>query len=224
MRMIFQLLMLTSSVLLSSCALFQTTSLEDQNVEDLIRSIPAVGEGRGRLGIKQHQYLFSFDALLKENFDWILAANIPLHGEELLVIPNLQEEILKPGQAGLQNRIERGIADYLKSEKQSAALTKTFMLELRSLMRLVLHEKLGEKLDCIKKQQSFECQLATSRYQVIPTANKLLIKKNISAEHEIELIAENLTDSIFNRTSIMVHSQRRSRNAIPLLSLELFWQ
>lgn len=204
---------------LTSCSQFRTQNLQDKKIEELISFLKGEGEGRGRLGINQHQYLFSYEALLKENNDWLLAANIPLHGEEVLVLSDLKNEKATQTQEQLELRIERGISDYLKSKNQSPQLAGQFMQELRSIMRLVLHKKLGEQVACLEN----ECRMGDSIYQVASSPKQLTLKKMLNDEYEIEFAALNLTDSIFRRSNIFLHSKNKSKNTSPLLSLELFW-
>lgn len=207
-------------LMFSSCALFKSANIQDKKIEELLSFLPAEGEGRGRLGLHSNQYLFGFEAVLKENKDWLLAANIPLHGEEILLFPDLQKtESLNETTDGLELRIERGISDYLVSQKKSPALGKTFLLELRGIIRLVLHRQLGEKVTCSKE----ECRFGENIYQVKSSSEQLALKKSIGQEYEIEFVALNLKGSHFKRTSIFLHSQNRASSAPSLLSLELFW-
>lgn len=208
-------------LLLTSCSLFKSQNIQDKKITDLVSYLQGTGEGKGRLGINRQQYLFSFDALLKENFDWILAANIPLHGEEILMLPDLRKESVDEGeQDGLELRIEQDISQYLKSQKQSPAMAKTFLLELRRMMRFVLHKKLGLEVFCSQK----ECQIGEVVYQVEATSKQLSLKKSLSDDYEIEYAAMNLTDSNFQRSNIFLHSKNKSSPSPTLLSLELFWK
>lgn len=204
---------------LSACSLLKHENVQDKKVTELLSSLIGVGEGRGRLGINQQQYLFSFDALLKNKTDWILAANIPLHGEEILVLSNLEKEKGNELREELEVRIERGISEYLRSKKQSPELAGKFLLELRRIMRLVLAPKLDLAVECTENQ----CRMDEVIYQVEATDKQLSLKKSISDEYEIEYTALNLTDSIFKRSNVFFHSKNKSKNTPALLSLELFW-
>lgn len=204
----------------SSCAFFVGSTLKDKKIEELINYLKGTGEGKGRLGINHHQYLFGFEAALKENHDWILAANIPLHGEEILLLKNLsQEKVAGDLEESLEARIEKGIADYLRSQKKSPKLAKIFLIELRRLMRLVLHAKLNLKVTC----HGNECKIGNSSYVVEAKSEELSFKKLLSSDFEIEYIAQNLTGSIFRRGNIFLHSKKPSQTQETLLSLELFW-
>jgi hypothetical protein len=214
---IYALILLLS---LTSCSLFKSQNIQSKKTEDLVSYLQGTGEGKGRLGIGQQKYLFSFDAILKENSDWILAANIPLHGEEVLRLQNLKTVNGEESDGdGLELRIEQGISSYLKSQKQSPELAKTFLQELRNIMRLVLHKKLDLQAICSES----ECRIGETIYQVEATSKQLSLKKSLSEDYEIELIAMNLTDSIFQRSSVFLHSKNKSSSSPTLLSLELFW-
>lgn len=213
---IFSLLFI---LLVSSCSLFKSQNIQNEKVETLLTYLKGEGEGKGRLGIGQNQYLFGFDAIFKENNDWILAANIPLHGEEILLLPDLKQETDNVSSQGLERRIELGISDYLKSQKKNPQMAQVFMLELRRLMRLVFVQKLGLELKCSET----ECRMGEVIYQVKASSKQISLKKDLNSEYEIEFTAMNLTDSIFKRTNIYLHSKNKSSTAPTLLSLELFW-
>lgn len=218
--MLSRIILIYFLLFFSSCALLKSEKKQQKAVEDLLTYLPAEGEGRGRLGLHSHQYLFGFESVLKENKDWILAANIPLHGEEVLIFSDLKEaESAKETLDGFELRIERGISDYLISQNKSPELGKTFLRELRALIRLVLHRQLGEKVVC----SSEECQFGENIYQVNSTPERLILKKTVGPDYEIEFIALNLKDKNYKRTSIFLHSQNRASSAPALLSLELFW-
>lgn len=213
---IFSLLFI---LVLSSCSLFKSQNIQNEKNETLITYIKGEGEGKGRLGINQHQYLFGFDALLKENSDWLLAANIPLHGEEILLLADLKNENTSQSAESLERRIELGISDYLKSQKKNPELARMFMQELRRLMRLVFAQKLGLDLKCTED----ECKMGEVTYQVKATSKQISLKKSLNSDYEIEFIAMNLTDSIFKRSNIFLHSKNKTSTSPTLLSLELFW-
>src|SRR4051812_39014836 len=79
-------------LLVSSCSLFKPNkTLHSSDAEKLLDSVKMTGEGRGRLTLGQSQYVFSVDSILKDDFDWILAVAIPLHGEEVMILPDLRK-------------------------------------------------------------------------------------------------------------------------------------
>lgn len=217
--MLSRIISLLFILVLTSCSLFKSQNIQNEKVETLITYLKGEGEGKGRLGIGQNQYLFGLDAILKENSDWLLAANIPLHGEEILMLPDLKDETADQTTESLERRIELGISDYLKSQKKNPQLARMFMLELRRLMRLVFAQKLGLELKCTEN----ECKMGEVIYQVKATPKQISLKKSLNDDYEIEFIAMNLTDSIFKRSSIFLHSKNKTSASPTLLSLELFW-
>jgi hypothetical protein len=155
---------------LSSCSVFRSQNIQDKKIKDLLSYLPGIGEGKGRLGIDRHQYLFSFDAILKENNDWLLAANIPLHGEEILIFKDIRKEYeFESSNNDFGQRIEQEIRAYLISQKQSPDLAKSFLIEMRTIMRLVLHQKLGLEIMCLEQ----ECRIGETVYRVEATTKKL---------------------------------------------------
>jgi hypothetical protein len=218
--MLSQFIPFTLLLFISSCALFKTQNIKTKNTEQVLSFLKGEGEGKGRLGLGQHQYLFSFDAILKQNTDWILAVSIPLHGEEILVLSDLksQTELIESDQS-FELRIEKGMNDLLQSEKRSPQLVKNFMREFRNLMRFVFHQKLNQNISCVEQN----CSMGDSLYRVEFNHKLISVKKMIDSDYQIELVATNLTDSIFKRTNIFLHSKKSDSKATPILSLELFW-
>jgi hypothetical protein len=216
-RLLLLILIFTNS---SSCSHLGQKSLLEKKLPDLVNSLRGEGEGRGRLGMAQHQYLFSFEAFVNDNLDWVLAAAIPLHGEEILIFKNMQDKN-QPHHASksFELRLLQGIKEFLVSQGESPALASDFLQELRSVLRLVLHQKLKLDLRCEKK-----CQLEDQFYEPIISAGQFSLKKIVLHRYEIELTASNLTDSIFKRTNVVFRLREAPSSRAPLLTLELFWK
>lgn len=179
------------------------------------------GEGKGRLGFEKQQHLFSYDSLLKEGKDWVLAVTIPLHGEEVLILTNLKDrEGPRSPDDSLSIRMERGIADYLRSKKQSGELAGKFLNELRLMVRFVLHKQ----LDLIAQCGDVSCEFEGQTFPIEASPRRLSIKRMLAQGHVLELVAENLTGSIFTKSSFVLRSQTESSEKLPILSLELFWK
>lgn len=211
-------------LLLQNCASFKTVNLKAQQSEALLASVKITGEGKGRLGIESNQYLFSFDALLKKPSDWILAANIPIHGEEILQFTNLtSEQTIEDSRDPFEVRIEQGIAQYLKDRKKDAKLAGIFLRELRSMVRFLLAKEMGMEVRCHPSEAAEVCELGSTSYQLSTSNTLLTLKKSITDSFQIEYVAQNLTDSIFRRGSIYLYSQNSHSKRETLLSLELFW-
>jgi hypothetical protein len=68
-----------------------------------------------------------------------------------------------------------------------------------------------------------ECHIGGTVYRVEATSKQLSLKKSLSDKYEIEFAAMNLTNSIFRRSSIFLHSKNEQSAPSTLLSLELFW-
>lgn len=204
----------------SSCSHLGQKSLVGKKLPELVNSLKGEGEGRGRLGIAGHQYLFSFEAFVNEGQDWVLAAVIPLHGEEILMFQKMHEkEQSSHASKSFEIRLIHGIKEFLVSQGESPKLANHFLQELRSMLRLVLHQKLKLDLKCEKM-----CQMDDQSYEAIISAGQLSLKKLVLEHYEIELTASNLTDSIFKRTNVVFRMKDASSSRAPLLSLELFWK
>jgi hypothetical protein len=78
---------------------------------------------------------------------------------------------------------------------------------------------LGLEVICLEQ----ECHLGEAVYRVEASSKQLSLKKSLFDEYEIEFAAMNLTNSIFRRSSIFLHSKNKQSTPSTLLSLELFW-
>ncbi len=189
-----------------------------------MKSLKGEGEGKGRLSLGEHQYLFSFEAVLKENTDWLLAVAIPLHGEELLVLPALRDQkVTAPSTPeSFDARIETGLSQVLK---QSPGLAKNFSYEWRSLMRLILSEQLKLDRNCSAAEgsKSFHCQVGQETFEVSVSDKDLRLKKSLQGDYVLELTAHNLTGSFFHRTLFSLR-KGTSLGTSALMTLELFWK
>jgi len=208
-------------LILTSCA--SKPSLKDKSIDQLLSSIRTEGEGKGRLGLQQQQYLFSYEALMKENTDWLLAATIPLHGEEVMVLPRLKESNpVNDTQDALQLRIETALNQHFK-DKTLRPVSQSFINEMRSLLRFVNSSKLQIKKNCgeVSHEES-TCTMDGEKFGITSVKDKVLIKKDLGQGHFLELEALNLTGSFFQRTNFFLRSE--SQKDASILSLELFWK
>lgn len=212
-------------IFLSSCALFKSHDLRSERVENLLDSIKTSGEGRGRLTLDQSQYVFGVDAILKDNFDWLLAADFPIHGEEVLILKDLKSETLSEVQSDLHQRVEIGLKNYLKKNKKSPALADKFFGELHFLMQFIQSSKLGLKRVCTKQNEAnFNCMVLGREFLVNVRHDAIVISRPLSAGFELQVIAENPQESIFQRLNIAFYSQSQNKMRSPLMGLELFWK
>jgi hypothetical protein len=198
---------------LASCgSLFKgPDSLKNQDPEKLLSAVRLTGEGKGRLTLGQSQYVFSVDSVLKENFDWILAVTIPLHGEEVMILPNLKESQVPDDEIeSFEERIE---TEFRRLKLNKKMTSKQFLSELRSLIRFNLSPAWGQKRDCKAQQNDVICDYDGEKFVLNVTEKEFRITKLRSGEKGLQLIAKNLTESFFQKTDIRLDT----------FSLELFW-
>jgi hypothetical protein len=207
---------------LSSCALFRSQpSLKDQEPEKLLKAVKLTGEGRGRLTLGQSQYVFSVDSVLKENSDWILAVTIPLHGEEVMILPNLKDKESLDDQV---ESFEERISNEFKRLKLKHISSKEFLAELRSLIRFVLGPSWGQKRVCEMRQKEEICEMDGEKFSLTTTDKEFLVKKDVGEKNNLKLVGKNLTDSFFNQTDIILDSATsKTTSKDKAFSLELFW-
>jgi hypothetical protein len=209
---------LTTFILLSSCSLFKTQpSLKSEPVEKILTSVKVIGEGKGRLGFKQNSYLFSFDALIKDSTDWLLAIEIPLHGEEVMTLKDIKAE-KNPASSveSFETRINSQIDPNLKNK---------VIPELRSMIRFILAVELGLPRTCNKTFDSeYACVVGSENFLVTLSDKSIRIKKVSTASLELELVAENLTAPFFTKTNFTFRSPKAPVTAPAPMTLELFWK
>jgi hypothetical protein len=209
---------------LTSCALFRTQpSLKDMDKAKLLDAVQLLGEGRGRLSLGQSQYVFGYDSILKENHDWILAVQIPLHGEEVMIFPDLKL-------ANIDNAEAESFEERIKNEFERLKLnqrltTKEFLHELRSLVRFNLSTQLEEKRDCKAQQSELICEFSGEKYYVSATDKEFRIKKILNQGMSLVLDGKNLTESFFDQTDIRLYANKEDlEKKNSSFSLELFWK
>ena len=206
------------SLTLSSCSLFKTQpSIKNEPVEKILSSVKVIGEGKGRLGFKQQSYLFSFDALLKDSVDWLLAIEIPLHGEEVMTLKDIKAE-KNPASSveSFESRINNQIDPSLKNK---------VLPELRSMIRFILALELGLPRVCSKGfDTEYSCVVGSETFLVTVSDKSIRIKKSTSGTLNLELVAENLTAPFFMKTSFTFRSPKAPISAPAPMTLELFWK
>lgn len=202
-------------LLLHSCGLFTPRdSIKLKKTIDLVHSLQIVGEGRGRLTVDEKRNVFSFDALLKENSDWVFAASIPLHGEEVMILPQMKErEAIGKTQ---HSEFERRLIQILKSQKQWKISPQVFKLRLRNLLRALLAQKLNQEIHC----DSELCHSDETKFET--SIEKEIFSLQEKDQEDFILMAQgrNLTDSFFDQTVITLYDMNKE----VIFSLELFWK
>lgn len=207
---------------LTSCALFKGgTSLKDKDQMKLLESVKLTGEGKGRLTLGQSKYLFSVDSVLKENFDWILAVSIPLHGEEVMILPDLKSKTV-------ENEETESFEERIQMEFQRLKLkdftSKQFLTELRSLVRFNLSSSWGQQKNCRPQEEHLVCEFDGDQFIVKTTEKEIHISKVLGEDKSLELVAKNLTESFFQQTDIFLYTNKAQKEKKESsFSLELFW-
>lgn len=201
-------------LILSSCALFKgAEKIKTSDTQKLLASVKTTGEGKGRLHIRQRQYLFGVESVLKDDGDWIMAVSIPLQGEEALIFPSLQEtSVADPALESFAARIDAGIRENFKGSVLSG---KEFLDALRSTLRFLLSERLKLPVSCTQ----LSCTMQGEEFTIERDEKSLRIITAFS-EHQLITTASNLTGSFFLHTQFRVVSPSQKED---LLSLELFW-
>ncbi len=206
-------------LIFTSCSLFRATpSLKNQDREKLLNSIRVVGEGTGRLSFREREYVFGVESGLKENYDWILAVSIPLHGEEVMVLPELQKITVEESEI---DSFEKRIAQEFRTFELPDLSSKQFLKEVRSLMRFRLSPAWGQKRQCMEHI----CELDGEKFVVQVEEKEIFITKMMTHESRVTLAAKNLTEPFFGQTEIRLYSNTddwQKKKAI--FSLELFWK
>jgi hypothetical protein len=203
-----------------SCAL--RPQLLDLSLESALSSIQILGEGRGRIALDRGEYVFSYESLMRDQ-DWLMAVNIPLRGEELMVLRNIKEESAPSDEVeSFEERLKHEIDS---NRKNNSVTGEEYVRELRSLVRFVLAPSLGLQRRCEEEKDILHrCFVGKQDYLVEIKKDQVLVRRRISSTQTMELIAENLTDSFFTRTGFSLHSQNGSPNSLGQMSLQLFWK
>ena len=210
--------------LLTSCALFKARpSLKSQDKFKLLDAIKLTGEGTGRLGLGEGQHLFSVDSILKDNHDWILAVSIPLHGEEVMILPNLQKkEVNFEERETFEDRIDR---EFSRIKLNKILSTQDFLLALRSIIRFNLSSHWGVAKKCTSKEGGLACEFDGDIYLVEVTEREIIVNKSLGQGRTLSLEARNLTKSFFAQTDVRLYANEDdARKKKSSFSLELFWQ
>lgn len=201
-------------LLFTSCSLFKgSEKISSNDTLKILSSVKLTGEGKGRLHIKERQYLFGLESVVKDNDTWIMAVSIPLHGEEALIFPRLKENSdVDPAMESFAMRIDAGIRENFKDSELRG---RDFILALRKTVRFLLAPKLGLTVTCSESA----CRLGDDEFQIEREEKVVRIRTNFSG-HQMITTASNLTGPFFLHTQFRVISPLKKQD---LLSLELFW-
>ncbi|HXH29762.1 MAG TPA: hypothetical protein VNJ01_03005 [Bacteriovoracaceae bacterium] len=193
------------------------------DLEALLPALKLTGEGRGRLAMDKKTYVFGYEAVLKENSDWVLAISVPLQGEEVLILKDLRS---KKSPDGGDRNFETRINDELRHRSGDQAVTgESFLEEFRGMLRFVLREKLQLTATCKRIQEALECIFEEEVYRVSSTNNEIIIRRQIDEKHYVEMTGQNLTGPIFTRNNFFLFAGAADAGKRqPVVSLELFWK
>lgn len=195
-------------LLLSACA-----TIKPSNLNESLKPINLEGEGRGRLGYYDQNYLFRFESVFKEK-SWLLNLTIPMHGQEVLVFEDLDEKESTGQMQSLEMQIDREIK---KQTKIKALEKENIISHLRSLVRFAQAGRLGLKTSC----EGSKCLLDKEEFIVTPISDGIRIQKYINEHYFVEFGAMYLAGEHYSRTNFYLKKDQSKEN---LFSLELFWQ
>jgi len=193
------------------------------NKEELLQSVKLTGAGRGRLTLGESQYVFGVDSILNEDNDWIMAVQIPLHGEEVMILPDLTKKRMTNEETdSFEERIER---EFERLDLNKIISAEEFMHEMRTVIRFVLAPQWKGTRICVAQKQDMECELDREKFYLSTTDKEFIIKKYLKRGLELQIVAKNLTDSFFGRTDIRLHSEtdQKLKREASAFSLEMFW-
>jgi hypothetical protein len=173
------------------------------------------------MSLDQRQLVFGIDAVLKDNNDWILAADFPLHGEEVLILKDLKSSNIPPADSELKQRVNTSLKNYLIKNKKSPHLADHFFNELHFVIQFIHSNRLGLKRTCKKEKEAYyTCFIQSREFKIEVKDESIAIFRPLPAGFRLRIIGENLTDSTFQRLNIYLLSEKQS----PLIALELFWK
>ncbi len=170
----------------------------------------------------KNQYVFSFESVLNENKDWILAVMIPLQGEEVMILPDLSKIDVQGDEI---ESLEERIGKEFQELKLNQILTARELLrELRSLVRFALTKDWGGAMNCQARQSLMICYQDQQEFLVLTSGGNLIIKKSLAGGRGLQLVAKSLTESIFKKIDILFLDSAPSAPDSPKTFLmEFFW-
>jgi len=214
MKLIFFLLPL----FIVSCA--TKLPLQSGDEINLLKKTKITGLGKCRLTILQQQDLFSCEALMQNLNTWLLSISVPLRGEELMILPGLDHEILHKK---ILDDFEFRIAEKMKHKKEFKNLSASQVLQgFHSSVRFLQSEELRLNRKCYQEGKQTICKVGDNFFGLSIVRNKLVISsqdKNL----KFDVVAENLTSSDFKKTSFFLYHTGAKNSDNPLISFEIFW-
>jgi hypothetical protein len=205
---------------LAGCASVSRT--QDSNWEQLWSKVRMQGEGKARLEVGAESWVFSYEAILKEQ-DWLMAIQIPARGEEVLAFPGLNQvqPSIVPDAADFRWRIVQALRE-ASEEKRLAfpQLGQEFVAKMHWLLRWVHATELGLKRDCIAVPQdnAWQCSWddVRSRWQWWSRKQELVAEIEIRPGWRMRATFRNLTDSVFKRVTYEIIRETSSGESTEL--------
>ena len=147
-----------------------------------------------------------------------MGVSIPLHGEEVLLFPALDEQTSDDlSMDSFALRIDAGIRENLKDSKLRGS---DFLHAMRKTLRFLLSAKLKLPVSCRTLDKNQVCTMGEDEFFVTPAEKSLRIVTPFAGS-ELVTTATNLTGPFFMNTQFKVHNPDWKQD---LLTLELFWK
>lgn len=216
-----------------SCA-HQKNGSDKNHQEILDKEIAKVcldAEGKARLEIGSNKYLFNFESVLKsEEASWMMAAHIPLQGEELLginyqagqdskVLGNFLNKMRNQAeQNGQKNKSTLTVADYKLAFSKFGQIL-FFLDEVRKERKVLTH--LCQHTESEMNTQSYSCFVSkerTDHFKVYLNSNELIFKQELSIEKHLEFSFSSPSQTNFEKIQLSFKGQRQKFELIFFLS------
>lgn len=174
-----------------SCSLFEQQTISSNPSVEASR-ICLSAEGRGRLLVSGHKFLFNFSsALERESSEWYMSLSFPLYGEETFLV-SWDEKGLLNFDASFENKI-------LKDKQRVDP--EMLHLFLKKWAALIV------EIDQLKKQKNVDKSF-NSEFNWTSSRRSLIAVSNLSKNESIRLEFKNLIDSnYFGRYDIFMRSK-----------------
>jgi hypothetical protein len=193
-------ILFTISFFTQSCSLFDLQKVSN-NIEQEIPKICLSSEGRGRLVVSDHKFVFRFNSALDpESEKWYMSLVFPLYGEETFVVDWSQGKLLSFN-ASFENKI---LADKNKvnPEELHVFLEKwaKLIVEINSLKR---------DASVIPKNSEFDWSSNKKSLTALST---------VMNNDKIKLEFKNLTsENYFGRYDVFMQSEERESIKLELI-------
>jgi hypothetical protein len=232
-RINFLFLLSFVSFTIISCAHQRNLSDESQQ-QSLAKEIAKIcldAEGKARLEIGSNKYLFNFESVLKsEESSWLVAAHIPLQGEELMGIKYLageESQIVgsflyrmrdQAEQKGQKNKSKISLLDYKLAFSKFGQLL-FFLDEVKKDISKL--SNLCHAVDSNKDNKSFSCFVSKDKkdqFSLSHNQGQLVFQQILSKEKKLELTFSNPSQSTFDKMQLSFKGQKQNFEMIFFLN------